>query len=127
MKMIKMKTAAEFRKEVSASLSKETTEILTGSYNYRTRDGPEEEIEQFRNELQRRMSSSIYARLEYLLKKGYRIESLEAMISAGENEKDVTVKWAEKKGQILWPKWKKIKREAKNEKRRGKKKIPAAA
>jgi len=128
MKMIK--TAAEFRKEVSASLSKETTKILTESYNYRIRDGPEE-IEQFRNQFQCRMSSSIYARLEYLLKKGCRIEDIEAMIKAAENEKDATVKWANEKGQILWPKWKKInqkiKREAENEKRKGEKEIPAAA
>ena len=133
MKMIKIKTAAETRKEVLGLLDRKTIEILTGrNYNYRTRDGPDEEIEQFRSQLQCRISSSIYARLEWLLKKGFRIEDLEAMLKVAENEKDSTVKWANNKAKILWPKWKKIKRkkikrETENERWRERRKNLSAA
>jgi len=128
MRMIKIKTAADLRKEISALLSEKTIKVLTErSYNYRTRDGPIEEIEHFISQFHCRMSSSIYARLEYLLKKGYRIENLETMVRAAENEKESIVKWAENESKRLWPKWKKIKRETENEKRREKRESPAAA
>jgi len=121
MKMIKIKTAAEFRREVSALLSKKTTEILTENY---TRDGP---IQHFRNQYQGRISSSVYARLEYLLKKGYRIEDLETMIKAAKDEKKSIVEWTKSESERLWPEWKKIKKEAENERRRERRENLSAA
>jgi len=115
MKMIKIKTAANFRKEVSVLLSKKTTEILTENYNYKTRDGPSGQIEQFRNQLQGRISSSIYTRLEYLLEKGFRIEGLENMLKAAKDEKKAIVEWANNKAKILWPLFLKVKKETGNE------------
>ena len=114
MKMIEIKTVAKFRKELSVLFNKKTTKILTESYNYKTRDGP---IEHFRNQLQGRISSSIYARLEYLLEKGFRVEGLENMLKAAKDEKKAIVEWANNKAKILWPLFLKIKKETENEKR----------
>ena len=112
--MIEIKTVAKFRKELSVLLNKKTTKILTESYNYKTRDGP---IEHFRNQLRGRISSSIYARLEYLLEKGFRVEGLENMLKAAKDEKKAIVEWANNKAKILWPLFLKIKKETENEKR----------
>ena len=114
MKMIKIKTVTKFRKELSVLLNKKTTKILTESYNYKTRDGP---IEHFRNQLRGRISSSIYARLEYLLEKGFRVEDLENMLKAAEDEKKAIADWANNKAKILWPLFLKIKKETENGKR----------
>lgn len=111
MKMIKIKTVAEYRREVSVLLSKKTTKILTENYS---RDGP---IQHFRNQYQGKISSSIYARLGYLLGKGFRVEDLENMLKAAKDEKKAVAKWANNKAKILWPLFLKIKKETENEKR----------
>ena len=114
----KMRTKSESRIEILKHLNERTMELLTEkSYNY-TRDGPGKEIDDFRNKFEARMSSSIFSRLEYQLIHGFSFnpEELESMIKAANDEEKSIVKWLENQTKILWPKWKKLIKEFKNEK-----------
>jgi len=118
----KMRTGSESRKEIIKHLDRRAIELLTGIF-YNSRDGPEKEIGDFRNAFQSRVSSSIFSRLEYQLIHGFAFnpKELKLMIKAGADEEKSTVEWVKNQTKILWPKWKKLVKEFKNEKQERKK------
>jgi len=117
----KMLTRSELRKEIVKCLDKKAIELLTG-ISYNSRDGPGKEIDDFRNEFQAKVSSSIFSRLEYQLIHGFTFnpEEFKLMIKAGVNEEKSIVEWVKNQTRILWPKWKKLMKKFKNEKKRRK-------
>ena len=118
----KMRTGSESRKEIIKHLDRRATELLTG-ISYNSRDGPEKEIDDFRNKFQTRTSLSIFSRLEYQLIHGFAFnpEELKLMIKDGADEEKSIVEWVKNQTKILWPKWKKLVKEFKNEKQERKK------
>ena len=117
----KMLTRSELRKEIVKCLDKKAIELLTERY-YNSRDGPGKEIDDFRNEFQAKVNLSIFSRLEYQLIHGFTFnpEELKLMIKAGVNEKKSIIEWVKNQTRILWPKWKKLTKKFKNEKKRRK-------
>lgn len=113
-----MRTKSESRIEILKHLNGRAIELLTGIfYHYRSRDGPGKEIDDFRNKFEAKMSSSIFSRLEYQLIHGFIFgpEKLKLMIKAANDEEQAIIKWVKNQTKVLWPKWRKLVKEFKNE------------
>ena len=113
-----MRTKSESRRKILKHFNERATELLTGRfYHHRSRDGPGKEIDDLRNKFEARMSSSIFSRLEYQLIHGFTFnpKELKLMIKAANDEEQAIIKWVKNQTKVLWPKWRKLVKEFKNE------------
>jgi translation elongation factor EF-G len=129
---LRWKSLEQFRGEIIRKISARATKLLTNTNL--SRAGPQiseeaKEINRFRENFSRRITSSRVARMDKEIKRGYSINSeivqandriLQEIIEGTEKEEKEIIEWIEKETKKLFPFLKKIKEEEKERKRMSK-------
>jgi predicted Fe-S protein YdhL (DUF1289 family) len=129
---LKWKSLEEFRKEVIQKLSEKAKKLLTNTNLSRASPDISEEakeINKFKEDFSRRITSSRVARLDKGIKRGYPVDSgiaqannimLREIIEGAEKEEKEIVDWIEEKAKEIFPLLEKVKKQEEERKRMSK-------